>query len=163
MPACRRIAVTNTIERSIDVDVPVRTAYDQWTQFEEFPRFMRNVDRVEQLDDATTRWHVSMAGTDRTFEADITEQKPDERVAWRSRGPTRHAGVVTFHRIDDGKTRVMLQLEMEPTDWVEQAGDTLGLVENRVAKDLEDFKRFIEERGMPTGSWRGEIDQDTTR
>jgi uncharacterized membrane protein len=156
--------VPNTIERSIDVDVPVRTAYDQWTQFEDFPHFMSDVERIEQLDDTTTRWHVKLLGVERTFDADITEQIPDERVAWTSRSDaeTAHAGVVTFHRIDDGRTRVMLQLDIEPSDWIEKAGQALGLVERRVQDDLEDFKTFIEERGTETGAYRGQVDQDPT-
>jgi uncharacterized membrane protein len=151
-----------TTEVSVDVEVPVRTAYDQFTQFEEFPRFMENVSRIEQLDDTTTRWTVEIAGAERTWDADITEQTPDERIAWRSRGDTKHAGVVTFHRIDDGRTRVMLQLDVEPDDWVEKAGDALGVIDRSAKKDLENFKSFIEERGTETGAWRGEVDQDPT-
>jgi uncharacterized membrane protein len=151
-----------TTEVSVDVEVPVRTAYDQFTQFEEFPRFMENVSRIEQLDDTTTRWTVEIAGAERTWDADITEQTPDERIAWRSRGDTKHAGVVTFHRIDDGRTRVMLQLDVEPDDWVEKAGDALGVIDRSAKKDLENFKSFIEDRGTETGAWRGEVDQDPT-
>ncbi len=152
------------VEKSIEVDVPVRTAYDQWTQFEDFPHFMSDVERIDQLDDTTTRWHVKMLGVERTFDADITEQLPDERVAWTSKpdAETKHAGVITFHRIDDGRTRVMLQLDVEPTDWIEKAGQALGLVERRVQSDLEDFKTFIEERGTETGAYRGQVDQDPT-
>jgi uncharacterized membrane protein len=151
-----------TTEVSVDVEVPVRTAYDQFTQFEEFPRFMENVNRIEQLDDTTTRWTVEIAGAERTWDADITEQTPDERIAWRSRGETKHAGVVTFHRLDEGRTRVMLQLDVEPEDWVEKAGDALGVIDRSAKKDLENFKSFIEERGVESGAWRGEVDQDPT-
>jgi uncharacterized membrane protein len=151
-----------TTEVSVDVEVPVRTAYDQFTQFEEFPRFMENVTRIEQLDDTTTRWTVEVAGAERTWDADITEQRPDERIAWRSRGETKHAGVVTFHRLDEARTRVMLQLDVEPEDWVEKAGDALGVIDRSAKKDLENFKSFIEERGVESGAWRGEIDQDPT-
>ncbi|MTV24295.1 SRPBCC family protein [Nitriliruptoraceae bacterium ZYF776] len=154
--------MASTIERSIEVAVPVRTAYDQWTQFEDFPRFMSDVERIEQLDDTTTRWHVRVAGAERSWEADITEQEPDQRVAWKARGDTQHAGVVTFHRLDDDQTRVMLQLDVEPSDLVEKVGDALGIVGNRVENDLEEFKVFIEERGVETGAWRGEVDQDPT-
>lgn len=153
----------STIEKSIEVEVPVRTAFDQWTQFEDFPQFMEDVDRIEQLDDTTTRWEVSMAGQQRTFEADITEQVPDQRVAWRSRGETGHAGVVTFHRIGDSRTRVTLQMDLEPSDWQEKVGDALNIIDRRVQKDLEQFKTFIEERGAATGAWRGHVDQDPTR
>ncbi|MFA9444178.1 SRPBCC family protein [Egicoccus sp. AB-alg6-2] len=148
----------STIERSIDVDVPVRTAYDQWTQFEDFPQFMEDVERIVQLDDSTTHWVVKVAGAEREWDADITEQKPDERIAWRSRGETQHAGVVTFHKLDEAKTRVMLQMDVEPNDWIEKAGDALGVIERNVQRDLDNFKGFIEQRGTETGAWRGEID-----
>lgn len=151
-----------TIEKSVEVEVPVRTAYDQWTQFETFPEFMEDVERIEQLDDTTTRWHVKMLGQDRSFDADITEQEPDQRVAWKSRGETKHAGVVTFHRIDEGRTRVMLQMDLEPADWIEKVGDALNIVDKKVERDLEEFKAFIESRGEETGAWRGEIEQDPT-
>jgi uncharacterized membrane protein len=153
----------STIEKAIDVDVPVRAAYNQWTQFEDFPQFMSDVERIEQLDETTTRWHVKMAGQERTFEADITEQEPDQRVAWTSRGETKQAGVVTFHRIDDAKTRVTLQMDIEPSDWKEKVGDALNIIDKKVEKDLEQFKAFIEERGGDTtGAWRGEVEQDPT-
>jgi uncharacterized membrane protein len=153
----------STIEKAIDVDVPVRVAYNQWTQFEDFPQFMSDVERIEQLDETTTRWHVKMAGQERTFEADITEQEPDQRVAWTSRGETKQAGVVTFHRIDDAKTRVTLQMDIEPSDWKEKVGDALNIIDKKVEKDLEQFKAFIEERGGDTtGAWRGEVEQDPT-
>jgi uncharacterized membrane protein len=153
----------STIERSIDVGVPVRTAYNQWTQFEEFPEFMEGVEEVKQITDDRLRWHAEIAGTEREWEAHIDEQRPDERIAWHSLdGPT-HAGVVTFHRIDDSMTRVMLQLEWEPSDLAEKVGDWTGMVTSRVKGDLERFKEFIEARGLETGAWRGEIDQDPTR
>lgn len=147
----------STIEKSIDVDVPVRTAYNQWTQFESFPEFMDGVERVAQLDDTTLEWTVTVGGSERQFTADVTEQHPDERVAWTARGESRQAGVVTFHRIDDNRTRVMLQMDMEPSDWVERAGAALNLIDRRVEGDLERFKQFIESRGSETGAWRGEV------
>jgi uncharacterized membrane protein len=155
----------STIERSIEVDVPVRTAYDQWTQFEDFPRFMEHVERLEQLDDTNLRWHVKVAGADRTFETAITEQRPDERIAWTTLpdAESKHAGVVTFHRIDDGRTRVMLQMDLQPTDTVEKVGDVFGFTDRSVQSDLENFKSFIESRGVETGAWRGEVGQDPTR
>jgi uncharacterized membrane protein len=161
MPPTREVPVS-TVEKSIDVEVPVRTAYDQWTQFETFPQFMSDVERIEQLDDTTTRWHVKILGAERTFDADITEQEPDQRIAWKSRGETKHAGVVTFHRIDEGRTRVTLQMDVEPTDWVEKAGDAVGVIDRKAKSDLDDFKTFIEERGAETGAWRGEVEQDPT-
>ncbi|HEX5949069.1 MAG TPA: SRPBCC family protein [Actinomycetota bacterium] len=151
------------IEQSIDVRVPVRTAYNQWTQFEEFPEFMEGVKEVKQITDDRLRWHVEVAGTDREWEAQIDEQRPDERIAWHSLDGPVHAGVVTFHRLDDTMTRVMLQLEWEPGDLAEKVGDWTGMVTTRVKGDLERFKEFIEARGAETGAWRGEIDQDPTR
>jgi uncharacterized membrane protein len=152
----------SNIEQSIDVMVPVRTAYDQWTQFEEFPRFMDGVESIEQIDDTTTRWKTKVYGREKAFTATITEQTPDQRIAWTTEDAPEHAGVVTFHKIDDGHTRVMLQMDVEPDGLVEKAGDALGLLESRVKGDLERFKQFIEARGVETGAWRGEVEQDPT-
>ena len=148
-----------TIERSIDVNVPVRTAYNQWTQFEDFHNFMDGVQEVRQLDDVTLHWTVKIGGTEREYKARITEQLPDERIAWAAEGETDNAGVVTFHRLDDNTTRVMLQLEYATTDVVEKAGSAVGIVDRRVKGDLERFKQFIEERGSETGAWRGAVEQ----
>jgi uncharacterized membrane protein len=148
----------STIERSIDVHVPVHTAYDQWTQFETFPRFMEGVEDIRQLDDLHMHWKTNIGGVRREFDAEITEQHPDERVAWRSTEGEQQAGVVTFHRLDAESTRVMLQLEFQPQGAVEKAGDLLGVVSHRVKGDLERFKTYIEERGAPTGTWRGEVE-----
>jgi uncharacterized membrane protein len=147
----------SNIERSIDVRVPVRTAYNQWTQFEEFPRFMEGVTSVTQMGDRRLRWEAEVGGKSKEWTAEITEQIPDERVAWRSTSGARNAGVVTFHRLDDHTTRVMLQLDYDPEGVVENVGDTVGVVSGRVAGDLERFKQFIESRSVETGSWRGEI------
>jgi len=152
----------STIEQSIEVQVPVRTAYNQWTQFEEFPRFMEGVEEVRQVDDTHLRWKADIAGQEREWDAEITEQHPDERVAWKSTGGAQHAGVVTFHRIGDAQSRVMLQLDVEPEGITEQAGDKLGFVKRRVKGDLERFKELIESRGSETGAWRGEVQQDPT-
>ena len=152
----------STIEQSIDVKVPVRTAYNQWTQFEEFPKFMEGVAEVRQLDDQRLHWKAQIAGQEREWEAKITEQEPDQRIAWYGVGTT-NAGVVTFHRIDDDTTKVMLQMEFEPEDWKEKAADATGIVKSRVKGDLERFKKFIEERGTETGAWRGEIKQNDVR
>ena len=146
-----------TIERSIEVSVPVRTAYNQWTQFEEFPRFMEGVESVRQLDDRHLHWIADISGVRREWDAEITEQHPDERVAWRSTSGTSNAGVVTFHRLDADRTKIMLQLEVDPEGFVEQAGDRLGLVSRRASGDLERFKEFIEARGHETGAWRGDV------
>jgi uncharacterized membrane protein len=152
----------STIEQSIDVAVPVRTAYNQWTQFEEFPRFMEGVEEVRQLDDTRLHWKTTVAGREKEFEAQITEQRPDERIAWRATQGVDQAGVVTFHRVDDDCTRIMLQLEAEPEGAVEKAGDALGVLKRRVKGDLERFKDMIEHRGTESGAWRGEVDQTTT-
>ena len=152
----------STIEQSIDVGVPVRTAYNQWTQFEEFPKFMEGVEKVEQTDDTHTHWVAEIAGRKREFDAEITEQTPDQRIAWRSTDGADHAGVVTFHKLDDGVTRVMVQMDFDPDGAIEAAGDALGLAKRRVKGDLERFKELIESRGEETGAWRGEVSQDPT-
>ena len=149
-----------TIEKSIEVDVPVRVAYNQWTQFEEFPKFMEGVREVRQMDDKTLRWSVEIGGKEEQWIAEITEQVPDERIAWRARAGKRNGGVVTFHRIADSRTRLMLQLDYEPEGVVENVGDALGVVSHRVAGDLQRFKEFVESRGRETGAWRGEIRQE---
>ncbi|HEX7100746.1 MAG TPA: SRPBCC family protein [Acidimicrobiia bacterium] len=148
------------VTQSIDVDRDVRTVYNQWTQFEEFPRFMEGVERIQQIDDRHLLWEVDIAGIDREFEAEITEQEPDQRIAWRSRTGVDQGGVVTFHPLNDDQTRVTLQLTFEPEGFVEQAGDKLGIVAARAKGDLERFKEFIENRAAETGAWRGEIDRD---
>ncbi|MEX0796605.1 MAG: SRPBCC family protein [Acidimicrobiia bacterium] len=150
------------VTQSIEVDSDVRTVYNQWTQFEEFPRFMEGVERVEQIDDRHVRWHVDIAGVDREFEAEITEQTPDQRIAWRSRSGVDQGGVVTFHALNDEQTRVTLQMDFDPDGFVEQAGDKLGIVSMRVKGDLKRFKDFIEGRGTETGAWRGEVDRSET-
>jgi uncharacterized membrane protein len=153
--------MTRTYEKSIEVDQPIRTVYNQWTQFEEFPKFMEGVERVQQLDDTTLRWKAEIGGQEREWTAKVTEQHPDERVAWRSTEGATNAGVVTFHKLDPNRTRVMLQMEFDPEGFVEQAGEKLGLVGARVQGDLERFKTLIEERGAETGAWRGEVEQQT--
>src|SRR3954453_5257513 len=136
------------VQESVDVEVPVRTAYNQWTQFESFPEFMDGVESISQLDDRRTRWVSTVAGVRREFDAEITEQHPDERVAWKSTsGDTKHAGVVTFHRLSDNQTRITVQIDWEPEGLVEKAGSALGLDDRQVKADTKRFKRFIEERG----------------
>jgi uncharacterized membrane protein len=147
----------STIEKSIEVNVPVRTAYNQWTQFEEFPRFMEGVKEVNQLDDTHLHWKAAIAGQDKEWDAEITEQTPDQRIAWTSRGGAINGGVVTFHRLSDARSKVMLQLEYAPQGVVENVGDALGVVSLRVQGDLERFKEFIEKRGRETGAWRGQV------
>ena len=154
--------MSTTVEESIDVKVPVRTAYDQWTQFETFPQFMEGVESVRQVDDTHLRWKAEIAGVSREWDAEITEQTPDQRIAWKATEGAENSGVVTFHRYDDETTRVMLQLEFEPEGIVESAGDALGFVKRRATGDLGRFKEFIEARGTETGAWRGEVDQTAT-
>lgn len=144
-------------EKSIDVHVPVRTAYNQWTQFESFPRFMDGVESVTQINDKTLRWKANVMGKTEEWSAEITEQTPDKRIAWASTSGARNAGVVTFHTIDEDTTRVMLQIDYEPQGMVENVGDALGMVERRMSGDLERFKEFIEARDTETGAWRGQI------
>jgi uncharacterized membrane protein len=152
----------SNIEQSIDVDVPVRTAYDQWTQFEEFPKFMEGVEEIRQVDDTHLHWRTKIAGKVKEFDAVITEQTPDQRIAWTSEDGAEHAGVVTFHRLGDSQTRVMVQMDYEPEGAAEKVGDALGLVKRRVKGDLERFKELIEGRGTETGAWRGEVKQSAT-
>ena len=147
------------IIETIDVNVPVRTAYNQWTQFESFPRFMEGVKSVRQLDDTTVEWNAEIAGREKRWNAKITEQMPDERIAWTAVDGAHNAGVVTFHRLGEGQTRVTLQLDVDPEGPVENAGTALGVVQRRVKGDMERFKEFIESRGSETGAWRGEVAQ----
>jgi len=147
----------STIEESIDVDVPVQTAYNQWTQFEEFPMFMDGVKAVSQQDDTKLHWVAEIAGVEREWDASITEQHPDERVAWTSTSGTKNAGVVTFHRLDEARTRIMLQLDVDPDTLVAKVGDALGFVRRRAAGDLQRFKEMIEARGASSGAWRGDV------
>ena len=146
-----------TVEKSIEVNAPLDTVYNQWTQFEDFPRFMEGVEEVTQLDDQRLHWVANVAGQRKEWHARITEQVPDDRIAWTSEGGAFTAGVVTFHRISPKTTRVMLRMEYDPESIVENVVDKLGFVSRRVEGDLERFKEFIEERGVETGAWRGSI------
>jgi uncharacterized membrane protein len=148
-----------SVETSIEVKVPIRTAYDQWTQFEEFPRFMAGVESVKQLDDTHLHWIANIGGVRREWDAEITEQHPEERVAWRATSGADNGGVVTFHHLDPNTTKVMLQLEFDPDGFVEQVGDKMGIVESQAKADLDRFKEFIEDRGTETGAWRGDVDR----
>ncbi|HEY7793773.1 MAG TPA: SRPBCC family protein [Gaiellaceae bacterium] len=152
-----------TIEESIDVEVPVETAYNQWTQFETFPEFMEGIERVQQLDDTRLHWVAEVGGNREEWDAEITEQRPDDRIAWTATGGKGNAGVVSFHRLDDAKTRVMVQLDWEPDGVTERIGSALGMDSRRVQGDLQRFKELIESRGGETGAWRGEVDRPTER
>jgi uncharacterized membrane protein len=151
------------IEKSIDVEVPVRTAYDQWTQFESFPNFMEGVEEVRQLDDKHLHWRAKVGGKEEEWDAVIAEQVPDQRIAWHSITGAENAGTVLFHRVTDQKTRVDLILGYDPEGIVENIGDKLGVVSRQVEGDLERFKKFIEDRRTPTGAWRGEIHQQEVK
>jgi uncharacterized membrane protein len=147
----------SVVEKAIEIDVPVRTAYNQWTQFEEFPRFMEGVKQVTQLDDKHLHWRAEIAGQEKEWDAEITEQIPDKRIAWTSRGGTMTAGVVTFQPVSDAKSKVMLHMEYDPKGVIENVGDAVGAVSQRVEGDLERFKRYIETRRQETGAWRGTV------
>ena len=145
------------VRESVEVKVPVRTAYNQWTQFEEFPRFMGGVEQVQQLDDTHLHWVAEIAGKRDEWDAEITEQKPDERVAWKATGGKGNAGVVTFDRLSDDETRVTVQMDWQPEGIVENVGTALGFDDRQVSKDLDRFKEIIENRGEESGAWRGEV------
>jgi uncharacterized membrane protein len=148
-----------TTTESVDVKAPISAVYNQWTQFESFPRFMDGVDEVRQLDDTHTHWVTSIAGVKREFDATITEQHPEERVAWKSEGEPRHAGVITFHRLDDTTTRVTAQMDLDPDGFAEQVADKSGMISGRIKGDLQRFRDFIEEHGAESGGWRGEVER----
>ena len=142
---------------SVDVMVPIRTAYDQWTQFESFPQFMAGVESIRQIDERHTHWVTKIGGVQREFDAEITEQHPDERIAWKSiNGDTDHSGVVTFRRLGANETRVTVQLAWQPQGMVEKAGSMLGVDSHQVKADTARFKKFIEHRGDATGAWRAD-------
>ena len=145
------------VKATVDVNQPVRTVYNQWTQFEEFPRFMEGVESVVQEDDATLLWRAQIAGVERTWRSRITEQEPDRSIAWMSTEGTRNNGRVTFEALDPTTTRVNLALDVEPDDFVEKAGEALGVIDRRAQGDLDRFREFIEARSSETGAWRGEI------
>lgn len=147
-------------EESIKVAVPVRVAYDQWTQFEEFPKFMDGVERVQQVTDKTLRWTASVAGRTKEWEADIVDQTPDTRIAWKSTDGAENAGVVLFRSLGPDETEVTLKLDAEPDGAIETAGDALGFLQRRVHGDLERFKERIERQGGNGKAWRGEIHGD---
>ncbi|MET0805534.1 MAG: SRPBCC family protein [Lacisediminihabitans sp.] len=146
------------IIEAVDVDVPVSTAYNQWTQFESFPHFLSFVESITQLDDTHNHWKVTIGGVEREFDAEITEQHPDERVAWKSvGGEVTQAGVVTFHKLSDSTSRVTVQLDWEPEGFVEKVGAVFGVDDASVKRDLKNFKTFIEDEGNANGGWRGEV------
>jgi uncharacterized membrane protein len=145
------------VEKTIEIARPLRMVYDQWTQFEEFPRFMEGVEEVEQLDDRTLRWRARIAGKTEEWTAEIVHQEPDQVIAWRHTAGAVNSGVVFFQPVDAGRCRLSLALQYDPKGFVEKTGDILGVVSRRVEGDLERFKQFMEERATETGSWRGQI------
>lgn len=149
----------SVVEESIIVDVPVRTAYNQWTQFEQFPQFMETVEQVRQVDDSHLHWRAKVAGKTKEWDAEITEQIPDDRIAWRSTSGPHNAGVVTFHRLSETRTRIMLQLEYKPETADEKVGSAFGAVKMTARNNLKKFKQLVEARGVETGEWRGTIGQ----
>jgi uncharacterized membrane protein len=145
------------IEKTFDVDVPVNTVYNQWTQFEEFPRFMEGVQEVRQLDDTHLHWKAKIAGKEKEWDSEIVEQVPDQVIAWRSTSGATNAGTVRFEPLNRDRTRIKLTMEYEPQGFVEQAGDTLGVVSHKVEDAVERFKKLLEERRTETGAWRGKV------
>ena len=148
-----------SIEKSVEVDVPLSTAYNQWTQFEEFPSFMNGVEVVKQLDETHLHWVASIGGHREEWDAEITEQLPDERVAWKATSGKGNAGVVTFHKLDDNRTKVMLQLDWESEGMVEALGAMIGQDDRAVKGDLQRFKELVEKQGSSSGAWPGEVKQ----
>jgi uncharacterized membrane protein len=147
----------STIEKSVEVAVPVRRAYNQWTQFESFPQFMDGVEEVRQTTDTRTHWRTKIAGVAREFDAEIVDQQPDRRIAWHTTEGPEQGGVVTFEPVTEHTTRVALAMEFAPEGVGEKVADATNLVERRVQKDLERFKEYIESRGTETGAWRGSV------
>jgi uncharacterized membrane protein len=147
------------IADSIEVQVRVEQAYNQWTQFEEFPKFMEGIQSVQQLDDTHVRWVAEIRGENRQWTTEITEQRPDEKIAWKTiEGEVKNDGVVTFVQVGDGQTRINVEMDVESESSTQNvAGDLLGIVKNQVHGDLERFKKLIEDRDEETGAWRGEV------
>ncbi|MFF0792586.1 SRPBCC family protein [Streptomyces spiralis] len=148
----------STVKETVEVDVPVHTAYNQWTQFEDFPNFMEGVEEITQLDDRHSHWITKIGGVRREFDTEIVDQLPDERVTWRTTsGDVGQKGSVRFQPVDDTHTRVELVMDVEPSGAAEKAADLLGTIDRRVKGDMKRFKRYIEERGTESGAWRGRI------
>ncbi|MDG5806106.1 SRPBCC family protein [Streptomyces ossamyceticus] len=147
----------STVKEAVEVEVPVHTAYNQWTQFEEFPQFMEGVEEVRQIDDRHNHWTTKVGGVKREFDTEIVDQLPDERITWRTTtGDTKQKGTVHFERLDDTHTRVELVMDIEPSG-IEKAGDMLGMIDRRVKGDMRRFKEYMEKRGGESGAWRGRI------
>ncbi|MFC5910013.1 SRPBCC family protein [Streptacidiphilus monticola] len=146
------------VKESIDVDCPIRQVYNQWTQFEDFPAFMDGVEDVRQIDATHNHWRTRIGGVEREFDTEIIDQQPDDRITWRAvSGDVQQMGTVSFQPLDDRHTRVSLAMDYQPQGMVEKAGELTGTVQRRIKGDLKHFKEFIEERGMETGGWRGQV------
>lgn len=156
------VSESSTIMESAEVNVPVRSAYNQWTQFEDFPKFMASVHEVKQRDDRHLHWKANVMGEEKEWDAEITEQIPDQRIAWRSTSGAPNAGVVTFHRLSDSCTRVTVQMSYKPEGPMEKIGDALGAMRLEARQNLQRFKDMLEERGKETGAWRGTIPQQSS-
>jgi uncharacterized membrane protein len=148
---------TSSVRETIDLNVPVSTAYNQWTQFEEFPRFMASVDEVKQLDDTHLHWRATVAGKPKEWDAEITQQIPDQCIAWRSTSGVNNSGVVTFDKIGENRTRVTMQMDYTPQTPGEKIGDAVGGVKLTAKGNLKRFKELVERRGVETGAWRGTV------
>jgi uncharacterized membrane protein len=148
------------VEETIELDVPVTMAYNQWTQFEEFPQFMEHVDEVRQLDDKNLHWKVTVVGETEEFDAEVTEQIPDTRIAWKSTSGRAHGGAVDFHPLPGDRSQIVLSMDAEPEGVMEKAADVTGLASRQVKGDLKRFKELIENRGTESGAWRGEVERD---
>jgi uncharacterized membrane protein len=159
MSKSRASGMLSSTSDSIEVNVPVSTAYNQWTQFEDFPKFMDSVREVRQVDDTHLHWRADVAGKEEEWDSEITEQIPDKRIAWRSTSGVKNAGVVTFHKINDSTTRIALQMDYDPQSMDEKVGDALGLVKMQLKGNLKRFKELLESRGSETGAWRGTVTQ----
>jgi uncharacterized membrane protein len=148
------------VEETIELDVPVTMAYNQWTQFEEFPQFMEHVDEVVQLDDKNLHWKVTVVGETEEFDAEVTEQIPDTRIAWKSTSGRPHGGAVDFHPLPGDRSQIVLSMDAEPEGVMEKAADVTGLASRQVKGDLKRFKELIENRGRESGAWRGEVERN---
>jgi uncharacterized membrane protein len=155
----RASGMESSIVETIEINVPVRTAYNQWTQFEDFPQFMDSVKEIRQLDDKHLHWRANVAGEEKEWDAEITEQIPDKRIAWRSVTGVPNGGVATFHKISDSTCRVTVQMDYQPENAAEKLGDAFGAVRMELRGNLQKFKEMLESRGKETGAWRGSIAQ----
>jgi uncharacterized membrane protein len=149
------------VQDSIEVQVPVQQAYNQWTQFEEFPKFMDGIQSVQQLDETHVQWVAEIGGASRQWTTEVTEQQPDEKIAWKTiKGEVKNDGVVTFEQVGPNQTRVNVEMDVEGASTMENvASDLLGVVKDQVHGDLERFKQLIEKRDEETGAWRGEVQE----